>query len=95
MDLQIVPEEAKTTGNKILSLAEEFDSLLKKVTEINNELKPNWEGDEATKYLGAIEQQAKIMQDLKETITETGNFLVNAAKAYESTSAANASGIRG
>ena len=94
MDLKIGFEETRSVGTQVTAKGGEFASLLSKIQASNNELRGFWEGDDATKYLGAVEEQAEYMKKLATTIDEIGAFLVKAADAYQEAVEANASGIR-
>ncbi len=93
MDLRINYEETKSTGNQVTSKGEEFDSLLRQITNVNNELQSYWEGQDASKYSNAVAEQAQTMQQLAEKINEIGAFLVKVGEAYEQAANDNASAI--
>ena len=93
MDLRVNYDETITTGNNVTNKGEEFEQLLNKINAVNNNLKAYWEGQDASKYSNAVEQQAQTMKALQETIVEIGAFLVKAGNSYKEVSEANASGI--
>ena len=93
MDLRINYEETVKTGNEVTSKGGEFQDLLNKIKNTNNDLKSYWEGSDSEKYATAVEEQAKVMQDLCDTINEIGAFLVKTGNAYREAMENNQSGI--
>ncbi len=89
MDLNINFQETRTLANNIKNQAEEFNSKLSKVNEINEDLKSAWEGTDAASYSNEVANQAKIMKDLYNTISSISNFLTSVANAYEEVSRNN------
>lgn len=83
MNLNIDYETTRATGRNVVSQAEEFNTLLNQINNINNALKGVWRGDDANTYGTAVEEQAKPMQALQEKMTEIGNFLVKVGDTYE------------
>ena len=94
MDLRINYQETKSTGRQVTSKGEEFSTLLRQITSINNELQSYWEGQDASKYSNSVNEQAQTMQKLAEKIDEIGAFLVKVGEAYEQAASDNASAIR-
>ena len=93
-DLRINFQATIGTGNSVISKGEEFGEVLEKINGINNDLKAYWEGQDASKYAQAVEEQAKVMKELEATIKEIGTFLTKAGNAYKEAMEANASGIK-
>lgn len=91
MDLKINFDETISLGNQVTAEGEKFDELLNKINNTNNSLKQYWEGQDASKYSAAVEQQAATMKQLCETINEMGAFLVKVGNAYKEAAEANAS----
>lgn len=95
MNLNINYDAARQTGQSVITQADEFKSLLDQIKNTNNELKTYWQGDDATKYSGAVDEQAEQMQKLETTIREIGEFLIKAANAYQEAMERNRDAIRG
>ena len=94
-DLRVNYTETISTGNNVTTKGEEFKQLLSKIDSVNSELKTYWEGTDASKYSGAVEEQSQVMKQVAETIDEIGTFLVKTGNAYKEVMETNASGIRG
>lgn len=94
MDLNINYQETRNTGNNVITQSEEFSNLLSKINNINSQLKGYWQGADATKYSGAVEEQLQYMQQLKETIAEIGEFLIQVGNAYEEAMQRNCDAIK-
>lgn len=94
MDLNINYQETRNTGNNVITQSEEFSNLLSKINNINSQLKGYWQGQDATKYSGAVEEQLQYMQQLKETIAEIGEFLIQVGNAYEEAMQRNCDAIK-
>lgn len=83
MDLKIDYEATRSTGNQVQTYADEFNSLLKDIKNLNENLKSSWKGADAESYTGAITEQAQVMDKLKDSVEEIGKFLVSVGDAYE------------
>lgn len=94
-DLKVNYSETISVGNNVSTKGGEFRDLLNKIKTANNELQSYWEGTDASKYTGAVAEQAEIMQNLADTIDEIGAFLVKVGNAYREAMETNASGIQG
>lgn len=95
MDLKINYEETISVGNQVTQKGGEFQELLNTVKRVNSELQTYWEGSDASKYSGAVAQQAEYMQKLSETVEEIGSFLVQVGNTYREVAEQNASAING
>ena len=93
MNLRVNYEQLRTLGTNVGNKGGEFQQLLDKIKSINTELQSYWEGSDATKYTNAVNEQAKTMQDLADTISEISQFLIKAGDAYEQVANDNASAI--
>lgn len=93
MNLKIDYSQTRTLAAKVKSNAGDFANVLGMIKSTNENLKNYWKGDDANKYLGAVEEQAKTMDKLKDTIEEIGQFLDKVASAYEQVNEANQRGI--
>ena len=94
MDLSIDYNQTRQLGNNILEKGNEFSEVLSKIISENDNLKNSWKGSDADKYTGAVAAEIENMKVLNKTINEMGEFLINAANAYERVNEANQSGIR-
>lgn len=83
MDLNINYQETRATGNQVSSYADEFNTLLSDIKNLNENLKSSWKGADAESYTGAITEQAAVMDKLKGSLEEIGKFLVSVGDAYE------------
>ena len=95
MDLKINYSETISVGNQVTEKGGEFQDLLNKVKNVNTELQTYWEGSDASKYSTSVAQQAEYMQQLTNTISEIGAFLVKVGQAYEEAAENNANAIKG
>ena len=94
MNLNINYQETRNTGTSVLNQAGEFKTLLENIKAINNELKDYWQGADATKYSGAVDEQAQYMQKLADTVEEIGGFLIKVGDAYEQAMQQNSDAIK-
>lgn len=94
MNLKINFDELKSVSSVVGHKGEEMQELLTRINQINNELKSEWEGQDASKYSLAVEEQAKTVQKLINTINEISQFLSKASDTYRQVMEDNASGIR-
>ena len=95
MNLNINYAATKTAGENVVRNAEEFQGLLTEIQNANAQLKSYWVGDDATKYLGAVEEQAEHMKKLSVTINEIGEFLISVSRAYQEAMERNKDAIKG
>ncbi len=93
MDLKINYDETISVGNQVQTKGSEFQSLLNQIKTTNQDLKAAWEGQDASKYANAVEEQAQSMQKLCDTINEIGEFLVKVGQAYQKAAEENANAI--
>ena len=93
MDLNINYEQTRSLGNKVISEAERLNSCVRSIDSINNQVAQNWRGTDATKYVGALNNQIQNMAELAETIQAIGSYLIKAANAYEQLAADHANTI--
>ena len=94
MNLRVNYAETVDTGNQVTSKGSEFHELLNKVKSINDKLKAYWEGGDAATYSAAVEEEAKTMDALAQTIDEIGGYLVKVGNAYEEAMEQNKSAIQ-
>lgn len=94
MDLSIDYNQTRQLGNNILEKGNEFSEVLSKIISENDNLKNSWKGGDAEKYTNAVAAEIENMKILNKAINEMGEFLINAANAYERVNEANQSGIR-
>ena len=94
MDLSIDYAKTRQLGNEILSKGSEFSDVLNKIVGENDNLKNFWQGSDAEKYTGAVSKEIESMKVLYRAINEMGQFLIDAANAYERVNETNQSGIR-
>ena len=94
MDLSIDYNQTRQLGNNILEKGNEFSEVLSKIISENDNLKNYWKGSDAEKYTNAVAAEIENMKILNKAINEMGEFLINAANAYERVNEANQSGIR-
>lgn len=93
MDLSIDYAKTRQLGNEILAKGTEFTDVLGKITSENDNLKNYWQGSDAEKYTGAVAKEIESMKVLEKAINEMGQFLIDAANAYERVNETNQSGI--
>ena len=94
MDLSIDYNQTRQLGNNILEKGNEFSEVLSKIISENDNLKNSWKGSDAEKYTNAVAAEIENIKILNKAINEMGEFLINAANAYERVNEANQSGIR-
>ena len=94
MDLSIDYGKTRQLGNDILEKGKEFNEVLNKVNSENDNLRNYWKGADAEKYTGAVAVEIQNMRVLYQAINEMGEFLIQAANAYEQVNEANQDGIK-
>ena len=94
MDLSIDYGKTRALGDSIIEKGNDFNEILTKVNSENENLRNYWKGSDAEKYTGAVAVEIENMRVLYQAITEMGEFLVQAANAYEKVNEANQEGIR-
>ncbi len=82
-----------TLSKNIASSAEEFNGYLSKVKADNENLKTFWQGADADQYTGKITEQAKVMDDLYQTLVNVCKYLDQVGAAYQETMQANRDAI--
>ena len=93
MNLQIDSGALVSNGRQVIQKGDEFKGLLNKIKTSNANLKSYWEGTDASKYSSAVEEQAKVMDELAEVIGQMGELMVNSGNAYREAREKNASSI--
>lgn len=94
MNLRVNFEELDRLGTNVGYKGEAFQQLLDEIKSINTQLEGYWQGSDATKYTNAVNEQAKTMQDLADTINEISQFLIKAGKTYAEAVRANYDAIK-
>ena len=94
MDLAIDYAKTRQLGNDILGKGTAFSEVLSKIISENENLKKYWKGQDADKYTSAVSNEIESMRILNKAIDEMGQFLIEAANAYEKVNETNQSGIR-
>ena len=87
--LSINYEATMATGRELMAKGLEFETLLKKVNGIGNDLDSSWKGSDAAKYSQKLQSQCEEMKKLSVAITELGEFLVKVSNAYQNTMETN------
>ena len=64
MDLNINYSETISVGNSVSTKGAEFQELLNQIKAVNAELQTYWEGSDASKYTGAVEEQAEVIKQI-------------------------------
>ena len=93
MDLSIDYNKTRQLGESILEKASDFNEILTKINGENDNLRNYWKGADAEKYTGAVAVEIENMRTLHQAITEMGEFLIQAANAYEKVNETNQEGI--
>ena len=83
MDLKVNYEATRATGNQVSNYSQEFNTLLGEIKELNESLKSSWQGADAESYTNEITEQAQVMDKLKSSLEEIGQYLVKVGNAYE------------
>lgn len=94
MNLSIDYNQTRQLGQQVLEKGNDFSDILTKITNENDNLKNYWKGSDADKYTGAVTAELENMKTLNKAINEMGQFLIDAANAYEQVNEANQEGIR-
>lgn len=94
MDLSIDYNQTRQLGNSILEKGSDFADILTKINSENDNLRNYWKGSDAEKYTGAVAAEIENMRTLNKAIDEMGQFLIDAANAYERVNEANQDGIQ-
>ena len=94
-DLRVDYAATVAVGQQVSTQGAEFGTLVDQIRRVNGELGGAWDGADAQKYLGAVEQQLQVMGQLNTTINEVGEFLVRIGEAYRAAQEANSAAING
>jgi WXG100 family type VII secretion target len=94
MDLSIDYGKTRQLGENIVEKGKDFVEILNKVNSENDNLRNYWKGADAEKYTGAVAVEIQNMRVLSQAINEMGEFLIQAANAYEQVNEANQEGIK-
>ena len=94
MDLSIDYGKTRSLGESIVEKGKDFNEILNKVNSENDNLRNYWKGADAEKYTGAVAVDIQNMRVLYQAINEMGEFLIQAANAYEQVNEANQEGIK-
>lgn len=94
MDLSIDYGKTRQLGESILEKGKDFNEVLNKVNSENENLRNYWKGADAEKYTGAVAVEIQNMRVLYQAINEMGEFLIQAANAYQQVNEANQEGIK-
>ena len=89
-----LPEGIISSIDEELEKGNDFASLLQKITTENENLRSSWTGADAEKYTSAVMSEIDNMKVLNKAINEMGQFLIEAANAYEKVNETNQEGIR-
>ena len=65
-----------------------------KINTENNNLRTYWQGEDAKKYIDAVSSEIENMKSLRASIDEIGQYLIDAAKAYERVNESNMDSFR-
>lgn len=93
MDLSIDYAKTRALGNAIIEKGTDFANLLSKVNTENSNLKNYWQGADADKYIDAVTSELENMKSLTKSIEEMGQYLIDAANAYERVNESNLDGL--
>lgn len=91
--LRISYSDASSVATRLSDCGENFHNLLNQIMNINENLKNYWEGSDAAKYSRAVEEQAKVMEQLAKRIEATGDFLIAVTQEYQSVQDNNVNSI--
>lgn len=94
MNLKIDFNELNKVAAQVTNYANDFEKTLKTIKSENANLKSHWKGADADKYLKAIEQQSKTMDQLQKSLESIGTFLKNVSAAYKKVSDTNQQNIK-
>lgn len=93
MDLSIDYAKTRALGNSIIEKGNDFTSILNKINTENDNLKNYWQGQDASKYIDAVSAEIENIRSLSRTIEEMGQYLIDAANAYEKVNESNMDGL--
>lgn len=82
-DLKIDYNAARQVGNNVSSEAENFAAEIAKVRSAADSLRSIWTGEDADKYIQLIEEKAQEIDQIINTMGETGQYLVRVGDDYE------------
>ena len=89
MDLSIDYAKTRALGNAIIEKGNDFGTILGKINAENSNLRTYWKGEDASKYINAVTDQIENMKTLRASIDEIGQYLIDAANAYERVNESN------
>lgn len=93
MNLSINYDETRNVGNQLITKSEDLSNLLNNINNVNEQISQSWIGNDASKYLATVNEQAQYMRQLASVISEIGNYLIRVSNAYQSASENNANSI--
>ena len=93
MDLSIDYAKTRALGNSIIEKGNDFSDILNKVNTENDNLKNYWQGTDASKYIDAVSGEIDSIRSLSKIIEEMGQYLIDAANAYEKVNESNQGGL--
>lgn len=84
--LNINYEQTILLGKEIMSKAEEFDDVIKKIEEVLENLKLVWQGNDATKFIEELTNDTMDMKSYYNVINDIGILLQSTAQMYQNIS---------
>ncbi len=93
MDLSIDYAKTRALGNAIIEKGNDFGTILGKINTENSNLRTYWQGEDAKKYIDAVSSEIENMKILRASIDEIGQYLIDAANAYEKVNESNLDGF--
>ncbi len=84
--LNINYEQTILLGKEIMSKAEEFDDVIKKIEEVLENLKLVWQGNDATKFIEELTNDTMDMKSYCNVINDIGILLQSTAQMYQNVS---------
>ena len=83
----------RRVAEQLNQYSESFNSKLSENKNTNSNLANVWKGNDADKYVSAVNEQAKIMDELYKYLQSTAEYMKNVAKTYEDVISSNMGGI--
>lgn len=83
-NISMDPEQAISNGNQIIQTASTFNSEVKKIYSIVDDLKTAWTGSSASRYTEKIESYRQDYEKFGQLINDFGELLLAIGKDYKS-----------
>ena len=86
-EIDLVSKKLKTNNDELIK-------TINAINTANSNLKQYWAGADADKYIGKVEEKAKVMKELSDTIAYTSEYLSFVSNSLQDAMKNNANMIK-